>query len=68
MQTLDASIAKALAIDVPELKLPALPTIDETIDESIDESKDKIISISSRRKPSLSMPSWIGLAAAIASL
>ncbi|MGI9285597.1 MAG: DUF3379 family protein [Pseudomonadales bacterium] len=66
MQTLDARIARAMAINVPEFKLPELPAIDETGSESSDESSDKVVSITSRQKRSFSMPNWLGLAAAIA--
>jgi hypothetical protein len=51
-------IAKALAIEIPALRMPELPPL------SADD--DKIVSIASRRKTRLSMPAWIGIAASFA--
>lgn len=56
MQALEQNIARALAIDVPELKMPALEPVRE----------DKVVSLGSRRKTTLSMPAWIGIAAGFA--
>ena len=49
---LDRRIAKALAIDVPELKMPELPDIDDS----------NVVTLRSRR---LSKPAWFALAATV---
>ena len=56
MQALDARIAGALAIDVPELRLPDLPDIEE----------DNVVNMPFQRKGRKSMPLWIGMAASFA--
>lgn len=56
MQALNQGIAEALAIDVPELQMPELAPV----------SEDKVVSLASRRKTTLSMPAWIGIAAGFA--
>lgn len=54
---LNASIFQAMEIDVPELSMPDLPPIDSV--------EEKVVSLESRRKPTLSMPAWIGIAATV---
>ena len=49
---LDRRIAKALAIDVPELKMPELPEIDDT----------NVVALNSRR---ITTPGWFALAATV---
>ena len=56
MQALDARIAGALAIDVPELKLPVLPDIEN----------DNVVSPPFGRKGRITVPAWIGIAASLA--
>jgi len=55
MQSLDAMIAKALAIDVPELKLPELTDIED----------DNVVNLPFRGKQTFSIPTWIGIAATV---
>lgn len=57
MQALNDTIARALAIDVPELKLPELPALGED---------DKVVNLPFRRAPRLSTPAWLGIAAGFA--
>ena len=57
MLELDAKIASALSIDVPELKLPELPAI---------EVGSNVVDMPKRQKRALSPPAWIGIAASIA--
>lgn len=57
MQVLDNTIARALTIDVPEMKLPELPSV---------AAEDNVVSIGARQKPVFSMPAWVGLAAGVA--
>lgn len=56
MQGLDACIANALAIDVPELKMPELPPIRD----------DNVVNMPFERKGRKSTPFWIGIAASFA--
>lgn len=56
MQALDAKIAAALAIDVPELRMPTLPPIS---------SEDKVVDLASRRPITWTTPAWVGLAASV---
>jgi hypothetical protein len=58
MQVLDATIAKALAIDVPAFRMPELPPLVET--------ENKVVDLAARRKGPLSVPGWIGIAASFA--
>ena len=62
MQALDKQIADALAIKVPEMRMPDLPPLEATEDEAT----DNVVSLKPKQKPSFSMPSWIGMAAALA--
>jgi hypothetical protein len=57
MHAFDAKIAKALAIDVPELNVPELPEIGE----------DNVTSLpfGRGRKQPLALPSWIAIAATV---
>lgn len=54
MRALDMNIAKALALDVPTLNLPDLPSIDST---------DNVVTLAPRR--SLAKPGWFALAASV---
>lgn len=56
IRSLDQSIARALAIDVPQLTLPDLPAIDD----------DNVVSLPYRKRGPLSTRSWIGVAASVA--
>ena len=56
MQALDAKIAAALAIDVPELIMPELPAISV---------EDKVVDLASRRPIKWTTPAWVGLAASV---
>jgi hypothetical protein len=56
MQALDAKIAAALTIDIPDLKMPELPAIT---------GDAKVVDLSSRRPSRWSAPAWIGLAASV---
>ncbi len=56
MQALDVRIIAALAIDVPELKMPELPTM---------KGEDKVVDLASRRPIRWTTPAWIGLAASV---
>jgi hypothetical protein len=55
MLALDVMIASALAIDVPQLKMPDLPRLDE--------DDDKVVNLPFRRTAKLSAPTWLGIAA-----
>jgi hypothetical protein len=58
MLALDASIAKALSFDVPELNMPDLPELD---------GKDEnVVNMPFKRKSRIMMPPWIGIAAGFA--
>jgi hypothetical protein len=56
MQALDAKIAAALAIEVPELKMPELPPVS---------AGEKVVDLASRRQRKFSTPVWIALAASV---
>ena len=56
MQALDVRIAAALAIDVPDLKMPELPAMT---------GEDKVVDLASRRPIRWTTPAWIGLAASV---
>jgi hypothetical protein len=56
MQALDARIAAALAIDVPELTMPELPPM---------AAREKIVDLASRRPGKFTTPVWLGLAASV---
>lgn len=58
MRALDEDIASALAIEVPELKLPELPPI-EAGDENV-------VNLPFRKKGRVTTPVWLGLAASVA--
>lgn len=58
MQALDEIIASALAIDVPQLKMPELPPLTE--------DDDKVAHLPFRRTARLSTPAWLGIAASFA--
>ncbi len=58
MRVLDDTIAKALAIDVPELKIPELPPIGE--------DDENVVNMPFRRAPKITTPAWIGIAASFA--
>ena len=55
MQALDAKIAQALSINVPNLQMPELPEIED----------DNVVNIPFRNKQAFSMPTWIGIAATV---
>jgi len=55
MQALDAKIAQALSINVPNLQMPELPEIED----------DNVVNIPFRNKQTFSMPTWIGIAATV---
>ena len=55
---LDERIANALAIDVPEFRMPDLMPASA--------ADEKVVSLAARRKPAFSMPSWIAIAASFA--
>ena len=57
MRALDSVIAKALAIDVPELKIPELPPIGED---------DNVANLPFKRPSRFSTPAWLGIAASFA--
>lgn len=65
MRALDACIARALAIDVPEVKMPELPPV-ETGREATAGAQAPAASPSAGRRPFMSLPLWAGLAAAVA--
>ena len=56
IQALDARIAAALAIDVPDLKMPELPAVT---------SEEKVVDLASRRPIRWTTPAWVGLAASV---
>jgi len=58
MRALDNVIGKALAIDVPELKIPELPPIGE--------DDENVVNLPFRRASKISTPAWIGIAASFA--
>lgn len=59
MLQLDAKISKALAIDVPELTLPELPSADA------DDARSNVVNIPKRTKRSMGVPAWMGIAASV---
>lgn len=61
MAALDAKIAKALAVDVPELTMPELPAVGETSDEG-----SNVVDLPARRPLAARAPLWLGLAASVA--
>ncbi len=58
MRALDATIARALAIDVPELKIPDLPPLGQ--------EDENVVNLPFRRASRISTPVWIGIAASFA--
>jgi len=56
MRALDARIATALAIDVPELAMPELPPVT---------AEEKIVDLASRRPGKFTTPVWLALAASV---
>ncbi len=58
IQALDLTIARALAIDVPELKIPDLPPIGE--------EDGNVVNLPFRRVSKITTPAWIGIAASFA--
>jgi hypothetical protein len=57
MRALDETIARALAIDVPDLKMPDLPPIGED---------DNVVNLPFKRPSKISTPAWLGIAASFA--
>ncbi len=58
IQALDLTIARALAIDVPDLKIPDLPPIGE--------EDGNVVNLPFRRVSKITTPAWIGIAASFA--
>jgi len=58
MRALNDTIARALAIEVPELKLPDLPPIGE--------EDENVVNMPFRRVSRITTPAWIGIAASFA--
>ena len=58
MRALDVTIAKALAIDVPDLKIPDLPPIGD--------EDGNVLNLPFSRPAKISRPAWIGIAASFA--
>jgi hypothetical protein len=58
MHALDDTIARALAIEAPDLKIPDLPAIGE--------DDGKVVNLPFRRTPKITTPAWIGIAASFA--
>ena len=58
IRALDLTIARALAIDVPELKIPDLPPIGE--------EDGNVVNLPFRRVSKITTPAWIGIAASFA--
>ncbi len=58
MRALDDTIARALAIDVPELNIPDLPPLGE--------DDENVVNLPFRRAANISTPAWIGIAASFA--
>ena len=56
MRALDETIAKALAIDVPELAIPKLPPVED----------DNVVNLPFRHTARMTTPAWFGIAAALA--
>ena len=59
MRALDEKIARALAIDVPDLQMPALPDLEEDVN---------VVQMPVRNKPRFTTPAWVGIAASVAVL
>lgn len=57
MRALDETIAKALTIDVPELRIPELPPVAED---------DNVVNLPFKRPSKISTPAWLGIAASFA--
>ena len=57
MRALDETISKALAIDVPDLKIPDLPPISDD---------DNVVNMPFRRAAKITTPVWLGIAASFA--
>jgi len=58
MQALDLTIARALAIDVPDLKIPDLPPIGS--------EDENVVNLPFKRAAKITTPAWIGIAASFA--
>ena len=58
IQALDLTIARALAIDAPDLKIPDLPPIGE--------QDGNVVNLPFRRVSKITTPAWIGIAASFA--
>ena len=58
MRSLDDVIAGALAINVPELKIPELPPLGE--------DDENVVNLPFKRASKISTPAWIGIAASFA--
>jgi len=58
IRALDDVIARALTIDVPELKIPDLPPIGK--------DDENVVNLPFRRAANISTPAWIGIAASFA--
>ena len=58
MRALDLTIARALAIDVPELKIPDLPALGL--------EDENVVNLPFRRASKISTPAWVGIAASFA--
>ncbi|MFQ6006898.1 MAG: DUF3379 family protein [Woeseia sp.] len=56
IEALDARIAAALAIDVPELEIPELPALS---------GADKVVELASWRRVRWTTPTWVGIAASV---
>lgn len=58
IRELDERILKALSIDASELKIPALPPLED--------ADGKVVKLAPRHKPRITIPAWIGIAASVA--
>ena len=58
IQALDLTIARALAVDVPELKIADLPPLDQ--------ADENVVNLPFRRAAKISTPAWVGIAASFA--
>ena len=56
IRSLDAKIARALAIDVPALKMPDLPSVSHS---------DRVVTLPLARRLRMTPPAWLGLAAGV---
>jgi hypothetical protein len=59
IRSLDTLIAEALAIDVPPLRMPALPPIGSN-------ALSRVAELDARRRRKATLPKWVGLAAGLA--